>query len=44
MKIISGGQTGADRSGLDIAITLGMDYGEAAPKERLTAEGPGSKS
>lgn len=40
MKIISGGQTGADRAGLDVAIALGMDYGGALPKGRLTEEGP----
>lgn len=40
MKIISGGQTGADRAGLDVAIALGLDYGGALPKGRLTEEGP----
>lgn len=38
-KIISGGQTGADRAGLDVAIALGMDYGGAIPKGRKTEEG-----
>jgi len=40
MKIISGGQTGADRAGLDAAIALGIDYGGSLPKGRLTEEGP----
>lgn len=40
MKIISGGQTGADRAGLDVAILLGIDYGGSIPKGRLTEEGP----
>lgn len=38
-KIISGGQTGADRAGLDAAIDLGFDYGGAVPKGRLTEDG-----
>lgn len=40
MKIISGGQTGADIAGLDAAIALGIDYGGTLPKGRLTEEGP----
>jgi hypothetical protein len=40
MKIISGGQTGADRAGLDVAISLGLEYGGNLPKGRLTEEGP----
>lgn len=40
MKIISGGQTGADRAGLDVAIALELDYGGVLPKGRLTEEGP----
>lgn len=40
MKIISGGQTGADRAGLDAAITLGLDYGGYLPKGRRTERGP----
>lgn len=39
MKIISGGQTGVDRAGLDVAIAKGLDYGGAIPKGRLTEEG-----
>jgi hypothetical protein len=38
-KVISGGQTGADRAGLDAAIDLGLDYGGAIPKSRLTEDG-----
>ena len=40
MKIISGGQNGADRAALDVAIELGMDYGGAIPKDRLAEDGP----
>ncbi len=32
MKIISGGQTGADRAALDVAIEQGLDYGGWAPR------------
>lgn len=39
MKIISGGQTGADRAGIDVAIKLGFDYGGAIPKGRRTEDG-----
>ena len=39
MRIISGGQTGADRAGLDAAIELGMDYGGALPEGRRTEDG-----
>jgi len=31
-KIISGGQTGVDRAGLNVAIELGIPYGGWAPK------------
>ena len=40
MKIISGGQTGADRAALDVAIELGMEYGGAIPRGRLAEDGP----
>ena len=40
LKIISGGQTGADRAGLDAAIVLGMNYGGAVPRGRRTEAGP----
>jgi hypothetical protein len=38
-KIISGGQTGADRAGLDVAIELGIAHGGWIPKGRKTEEG-----
>ena len=38
-KIISGGQTGVDRAGLDVAIELGIPYGEWIPKGRRTENG-----
>ncbi len=40
MKIISGGQTGADRAALDVALELGIDYGGSIPKGRLAEDGP----
>jgi len=40
IKIISGGQTGADRAALDVAVRLGLPYGGAIPKGRLTEDGP----
>jgi hypothetical protein len=39
-KIISGGQTGADRAALDAAIKLGIPHGGWIPKGRITEEGP----
>lgn len=39
IKIISGGQTGADRAALDAAIELGLDYGGSIPKGRLAEDG-----
>ncbi len=39
-KIISGGQTGADRAALDVAIKLDIPHGGWVPKGRLTEEGP----
>ena len=38
-KIISGGQTGADRAALDVAIELGIPHGGWMPKGRKTEEG-----
>jgi len=38
-KIISGGQTGADRAALDSAIKLGIPHGGWIPKGRITEEG-----
>jgi len=40
-KIISGGQTGVDRAGLDAAIELGLPYGGKVPKGRLSEEPDG---
>ena len=39
-KIISGGQTGADRAALDVALKLGIPYGGWIPKGRKTEKGP----
>ena len=39
-KIISGGQTGADRAALDAAIELGISHGGWVPKGRLAEDGP----
>ena len=38
-KIISGGQTGADRGGLDAAMDLGIPHGGACPKGRRAEDG-----
>lgn len=40
MKIISGGQTGADRAALDFALTLGIPHGGWCPRGRLAEDGP----
>lgn len=39
-KIVSGGQTGADRAALDFAITSGIAYGGWCPKGRKAEDGP----
>jgi hypothetical protein len=39
-KIISGGQTGADRAALDAAIVCGVPHGGWCPKGRLAEDGP----
>jgi len=39
-KIVSGGQTGADRAALDGAISRGLPYGGAIPAGRKTEAGP----
>lgn len=39
IKIVSGGQTGADRAALDVAIKHRFPYGGWIPKGRLTEEG-----
>lgn len=38
-KIISGGQTGADRAALDVAMSLGIPHGGWVPRGRLTEAG-----
>lgn len=38
-KIVSGGQTGADRAGLDVAIELGIPHGGWVPRGRKTEAG-----
>jgi len=40
LKIISGGQTGADRAGLDAAKSLGLETGGYAPRGFKTEKGP----
>lgn len=39
-RIISGGQTGADRAALDVAISYGLDYGGWIPLGRWAEDGP----
>jgi hypothetical protein len=39
-KIISGGQTGADRAALDVAIELGIPHGGCVPLGRWAEDGP----
>lgn len=38
-KIVSGGQTGADRAGLDVAMKVGLPVGGYCPKGRLAEDG-----
>src|ERR1700757_20437 len=38
-KIVSGGQTGADRAGLDFAIETGLEHGGFVPKGRKAEDG-----
>lgn len=38
-KIISGGQTGADRGGLDAAIECGLEHGGYCPRGRRSEDG-----
>lgn len=38
-KIVSGGQTGADRAALDVAVELGIPHGGWIPKGRKTEDG-----
>jgi len=42
-KIISGGQTGADRAALDFAIKNRIPHGGSVPKGRMAEDGPLSK-
>ena len=39
-KIVSGGQTGADRAALDVGIALGIPHGGWVPKGRKAEDGP----
>jgi hypothetical protein len=39
-RIISGGQTGAERAALDFAIKMGLQHGCWVPKGRLAEDGP----
>jgi hypothetical protein len=39
-KIISGGQTGADRAALDVAIKMGIPHGGNVPRGRMAEDGP----
>jgi hypothetical protein len=39
-KIVSGGQTGADRAALDFAIEYDMDHGGWMPEGRMAEDGP----
>ena len=39
-KIVSGGQTGVDRAGLDVALELGIPCGGWCPKGRRAEDGP----
>jgi hypothetical protein len=39
-KIISGGQTGADRAALDVAIKFNIPHGGWIPKGRIAEDGP----
>ena len=38
-RIVSGGQTGADRGALDAALSLNVDHGGWCPKGRLAEDG-----
>ncbi len=39
-KIVSGGQTGADRAALDVALKLDIPHGGWIPKGRMAEDGP----
>jgi hypothetical protein len=38
-KVVSGGQTGADRAGLDFALEVGLEHGGYVPKGRRAEDG-----
>jgi hypothetical protein len=38
-QVVSGGQTGADRAALDVAIAMGMDHGGWCPQSRKAEDG-----
>ena len=38
-KLISGGQSGVDRAGLDVALAIGIDCGGWCPKHRRAEDG-----
>ena len=38
-KIVSGGQTGVDRTALDVAIQLGLEHGGWCPRGRMAEDG-----
>ncbi len=40
IRVVSGGQTGADRAALDAAIACGVPHGGWCPKGRLAEDGP----
>ncbi len=40
VRVISGGQTGADRAALDAAIACEVEHGGWCPKGRLSEDGP----
>lgn len=42
-RIVSGGQTGVDRSALDVAIALAIEHGGWCPRGRLAEDGPIAK-
>jgi hypothetical protein len=42
-KVISGGQTGADRAALDFAIGAGIPHGGFCPRGRKAEDGPIAK-
>ena len=39
-RIVSGGQTGADRAALDVALTFDIPHGGWIPQGRKTEDGP----